>query len=420
MNFLTTGEKIRSLRKKMDMRQQELEDINITRAFISMIETGKRGLSKDTAKIIADKLSGKAQSIGLELAIDTDYLLRTPSEDAEIYCYDKLNNFPTNDEIDVIVSIAKSYSLIKVEAMAYKILGDYNFENKNNIESFIQYMISLDLYKETEEKAVLSYLYYRLGLCKLNQLEYIEAISFFNRADHYSRLYDNIQIKKSTTYSRALAYKSLQKYNEGLKYAEKFIVMCNKEVDVNEYAEANILKVKCLSCMNNGDKAISLLDNLVRELSISKVEIKWQVYKDIAKVYLEEGCMGKSMQYLELAEELVNNVDNKQLACVYINKAKVYLRNKFLDDAALFINKCLRLSAEKDDLTVESYYILIDIYSGKKDFVNLKNTYIKLLEILKDKEYYKQEVLKLYNKLALLYLEQNDIEMCKKYLYMIS
>lgn len=420
MNFLTTGEKIRSLRKKMDMRQQELEDINITRAFISMIETGKRGLSKDTAKIIADKLSSKAQNIGLELAIDTDYLLRTPSEDAEIYCYDKLNNFPTNDEIDVIVSIAKSYSLIKVEAAAYRILGDYSFENKNNIESFIQYMISLDLYKETEEKEVLSYLYYRLGLCKLNQLEYIEAISFFNRADHYSKLYDNTEVKKSTVYSRALAYKNLQKYSEGLKYAEKFIAMCHKEVDINEYAEANILKIQCLSCMNNGDKAASLLDNLVKELSISKVEIKWQVYKDIAKAYLEEGCMGKSMQYLELAEELVNNVDNTQLACVYINKAKFYLRNEFLDEAAMVTNKCLRLLAEKDELTVEAYHILGDIYSRKKDFINLKNTYIKLLDILRDKEYYKQEVLMIYNKLALLYLEQNDIEMCKKYLYMVS
>jgi transcriptional regulator with XRE-family HTH domain len=119
MIFFTTGEKIKNLRKKLGMRQQELEDENLTRAFISMIETGKRGLSKDTARVIAEKINNKAIKLGMSLNIDEQYLLRSPGEDAEIYCMEKLNGIPTIDEIDVIIDIAKKYNLLKVEARAY-------------------------------------------------------------------------------------------------------------------------------------------------------------------------------------------------------------------------------------------------------------------------------------------------------------
>jgi transcriptional regulator with XRE-family HTH domain len=420
MNFLTTGEKIRSLRKRMGMRQQELEDENITRAFISMIETGKRGLSKDTAKLIASKLSKKAQCVGVNLFIDENYLLRTPSEDAEIYCNDKLSNFPTNDEIDVIINIAKTYKLIRVEALANKILGDYSFKGKRNTEAFIYYLICLDLYKETSEKELLPYLYHRLGLCKLNESAYVEAISFFSRSDYYSKIYEGFSIEKDNLYYIALGCKHLGRYNEGLKYIEKYLLICDKKTESNEYARVSILKAHYYAAMGNGNKAIYLLDELIADLHSYKTELNKNIYIEASRLYLSEGHLEKSLSYLQLADNIVDNVDNIDSACVYLLKGKIYLAQKSYEEAALEANNCLRLAFGKDELMLRAYDILIDIYSFKKDFVNLRNTYTKLLELLKDKEGYSEEILKLYNKLALLYLEQNDVEMCKKYLSMVS
>lgn len=420
MNFLTTGEKIKSLRKKLGMRQQELEDINVTRAFISMIETGKRGLRKDTAKLIAEKLYRKAKSQGLHLAIDENYLLRTPSEDAEVYCYNKLNNFPTNDEIDVIMEIAKNYGLVKVEAMANKIIGDYSFREDKNTQAFMHYLISLDLYKETEERTVFSYLYYRLGLCKFNRLEYTDAISFFNRAEHYLAFCNNTGIEKDIIKNKALAYKNLNDYKEYQSYAERYLHLSDKIKDINQYAKAVIMKADSVYILGNDSKATSLIEEMFVEIGNFKGKLNWDIYLEIASLYLSMGFFERSLSYVQLAEDAVNNVDNIQLACAYLIKAKVYLVKNSNNEAILFCNKCLKLGSDNEALMVECYNILIHIYSLYNDFINLKNTYIKLLDILKDKESYKEEVLKLYSKLALLYLEQNDMEMCKKYLNMVS
>lgn len=50
MNFLTSAEKIRKLRKELGMSQKDLSADGITRPFISLIESGKRSMSYNTAK----------------------------------------------------------------------------------------------------------------------------------------------------------------------------------------------------------------------------------------------------------------------------------------------------------------------------------------------------------------------------------
>jgi tetratricopeptide (TPR) repeat protein len=420
MIFLTTGEKIRSLRKKLGMRQQEIEDKNITRAFISMIETGKRGLSRETAKIIAEKFNEKLKSFNLGITVDTDYLLRTPEEDAEIYCYEKLDNIPTNDEIDVIIDICRKYNLTKVEAKAYKILGDYCFDRGSFVEAFINYMVSLDLFKETEDKNLLPYLYNRLGCCKLNNLEYIETISFLNRARHYSHKLNNKEVEKSCIYNLAAAYKCLGKFNEAIYYIDKYIELSDKGCELNEIVSASILKAQCFNNMANSDKALSILQELMIDTEGKDLELAWHIYSEMAMVSLSEGKLEKSLDYLDKAEAAGKGRDSINLGSTYLSKAKIYIRKGIYDEALKFAVKSLKTSTEVNSLVIDAYHVLIDIYSHKKDFLNLKNTYTKLLDILRDKECYKEEVTKLYNKLALLYLEQNDIEMCKKYLHMVS
>ena len=92
MEFLTPGQKIRNIRIKLNMNQQDLVSENITRPLISMIETGKRNLTYDTANTIMGKFNKKAKKLGIDLNIDIDYLLRHQYEDANIYCLQKLKN----------------------------------------------------------------------------------------------------------------------------------------------------------------------------------------------------------------------------------------------------------------------------------------------------------------------------------------
>jgi tetratricopeptide (TPR) repeat protein len=423
MIFLTTGEKIRSLRKKFAMRQQELEDENITRAFISMIETGKRGLSRDTARNIAEKLNKKAESLGMSLDIDGDYLTRTPAEDAEVYCLQKLNNLPTKDEIDVIIGVARRHGLTKVEAQAYRVLGDYEADTQNFMQAFINYMISLDLYKNTDDNSFIAYLYNKLGYCKSEQLEYIEAVSFFARACHYSVLFNDKKTEKYSIYNMARSLKKLEKYNEALEYLDKYLEMCNKKEEFRDYFYANVLKANCYNCSQNREKALSIYNELIMDETVKDHEgLSWYIYNNIGAIYLEANNLCESLQYLNKAEQIGMEKDKKNLAWTYIQKGNLYIQKGQFDEALKYANKGLKLSGEFNDTntTINAYHKLIEIYIELRDFTCLKNSYIKLLDVIKNKAIYKDEVIKIYNKLALLYLEQNDIEMCKKYLQMAS
>jgi tetratricopeptide (TPR) repeat protein len=422
MIFLTTGEKVKSLRKKFNMRQQELEDENITRAFISMIENGKRGLSKETAKHISSKLSKKAEELGMNLNIDEAYLLRTPQEDAEVYCLEKLNNTPTSDEIEVIIGISQKYNLINVEAQAYKTLGDYEFDLGNSMNAFMNYILSLDLYKDTQDKKFLPYLYNRLGICKIKQLEYIEAISLLNRANHYSKLYGNKEIEKYSIYNLARIHKKLKKYDESLELIEKYLHLCSKAANYKEYIYAKVLKANCYNGKGSTEKAISIFMDMLEGVNGQEDESLWYAYNNLAAIYLEQNNLDKSLEYFEKAEKALENSEKRNLSYTYIQKAQVYIRQRKYDEALKLVSKGLKLTIEYNEIegSLKAYYVLTDIYNELRDFQNLKATYIKLLDILKSKEYYKQEVNKVYNRLALLYLEQNDIEMCKKYLNMAS
>lgn len=419
MIFFTTGEKIKNLRKKFGMRQQELENENLTRAFISMIETGKRGLSKDTARVIAEKINNKAIKLGMSLNIDEEYLLRSPGEDAEIYCVEKLNGIPTIDEIDVIIDIAKKYNLLKVEARAYRTLGDYYFDNKDYINASIDYILSVDTFKDTDDRSLLGYLYNRLGLCRSEQSEYTRAAAFFDRANYYSTIHKNRNIEKSSLYNIAKVYKELSSFDKALNSIDKYLLLCDKKNEFSNYIHANILKANCYSSKGNIDKSLLIYMSLINEFE-DEDELLWYIYTNLGLVYMEQENYEISLRFFDKAEKVGEVKIKKKLADTYAHKSRVYMKMKAYDEVLNYVNKSIKLASEvnEPDIIPEGYRILTELYTELNDFQSLKNTYMKLLELLKNKEQFKETVNRIYNKLALLYLEQNDVEMCKKYLRM--
>lgn len=89
MKFINPGEKIKETRKYLKMKQQDLQDEEISRGLISMIEIGQRSLNKDVATKIVQKFCTRAEDLGIKLELDVEYFLRTQKEDAELYSIKK-------------------------------------------------------------------------------------------------------------------------------------------------------------------------------------------------------------------------------------------------------------------------------------------------------------------------------------------
>jgi len=132
MRFLSTGEKIKKLREQLNVTQEDLIAENVTRGLISMIETGRRDISYNTALRLAENFNTKAEELNIILNIDEAYLMRSPSEDAEIYCLNKLkNNNITEGTIKEIFQLINEYDLLSVKGKTYFKLGEIDLENKN-------------------------------------------------------------------------------------------------------------------------------------------------------------------------------------------------------------------------------------------------------------------------------------------------
>lgn len=71
-----------------------------------MIGSNKRDITYATAVKLVDKLNEKAEGLDVILNIDEAYLMRSPREDAEVYCMNKLKNEDiTQEEITEILKL---------------------------------------------------------------------------------------------------------------------------------------------------------------------------------------------------------------------------------------------------------------------------------------------------------------------------
>ena len=159
MKFITPGKKLKSTRKYLKMSQKDLVDENITRGLISMIEIEKRELSSNVASNLVEKFKKRAKELGIFLEIDTDFFLRSPNEDAKLYCLKKFKETLNNKDIIEILEIANKFNLLNIKAIAYMELGEYYYASQNYNEAFFNYNNSIDIFKNINQNHKIPYIY---------------------------------------------------------------------------------------------------------------------------------------------------------------------------------------------------------------------------------------------------------------------
>lgn len=411
MKFLNTAEKIKEIRKKLKMNQEDLVDESLTRGFVSMIETGKRGISKDTAEIICNKFKERAEEIGLELNIDASYLIRDPRTEAEFYCTKHLEGLKKVSDIEKIINIAKEYKLDEVLAKAYLQLGDIFFNEKDYLKAYINYLNALDYYKSINGSHMEPYLYNRLGHCKLNRLEILEALVYFNLANYHAILQNDEKIKKMSIYNIALCNKRLDRTDTALEYIDIYLSLCNKDKDFIIYIYINVLKAICYEAKDSIDTSICLLTDLIKEFKDPTDPLLGYVYNNLAEFYLKKGNLDKSLIYFNKAQEIRTNKDINNLSHTLIGKASIYIQKKLYKQAISLISEGLNLAHANNDVEylLKGYLMLADAYLNLKCNKDAENVYKTLSGLLKKNgNIYKSELIGVYIKMARLYFEQND------------
>jgi tetratricopeptide (TPR) repeat protein len=416
MIFLTMGEKVRKLREQLDLKKEDLQTEDDSVGLISMIETGKKDLSYATAIRLAEKFRKKSCELNLVLNVDADYLMRSPNEDAELYCLGQLKNDEiAEDTIYEVLSLSEEYDLLQIKAKTYFKMGQINEEKKNYDDACKNYDDAIKIYKTMGKDKELDYIYLRMGSCKCKNLQYDTAIVYFNLSEYYSFVYDNIEVEKLSLYNLANAYKYLNKIDLALETVEKCLAISNEKDICYNYA-INI-KSNCYESKREYDKAIDTYNVLITKIADKKNPILGYVYNNLGLNYCHKNDFKESLRYFEMAEKFKMEFNKSTLSHSIIEKSSVFLRQHLYTDAIETIELGLKYAKEYEDMEylLKGSYILCDIYDKTDDNENLEIVYLNLIELLKttDNEH---KLKAIYDKLALVYLKQGKIDLCKKYL----
>ncbi|MBZ9686671.1 helix-turn-helix domain-containing protein [Clostridium estertheticum] len=425
MEFLTIGEKIKNLRKILGIRQEELTTIGVSRNFISMVENNKRKLSLKTSELLIKTFKLKSKEIGMNLDIDKKYLLKSPQDEAMEYCIEKINDDLLIEEIDSLIDICNRYNLFDILSTLYVKKGNILYSSSKYSEAFTHYYDALVIYNSINSLEDKAFIYNKLGRCRLQTLEYFESMSFFTKAYNLSLIGNYKLVKKNSLYNISLVYKKLNKIDDALEHINKYINICDYDIDFFDIIDARILEANCYSSKNEYNITIQIYKEILNKKNQLKNSMLGNIYNNLALAYLEVNDCENSLFYFNKSQELREVSDKSKLHRTLIYKANVFIRNKIFNEATNLLTKGFDMSVVYKDLeyTILSFNMLEKIYIDLCDNKRLINLYEEMLEILGSRENIQSLLLiytKISNKLALINIENNDIEKCKNRLQTLN
>jgi tetratricopeptide (TPR) repeat protein len=416
MDFLTMGEKVRKLREQLDLNQEDLQTEKVSRGLISMIETGKRDVSYATAIKLAEKFNQKADKLNIILNVDADYLMRSPNEDAEMYCLGQLKDDEiSQSKINEILQLSEEYDLIGIRAKIYFKMGQINEEKKNYEDACKNYEDAIKIYKTMGKDKELGQIYLRMGISKGKNLQYDTSIVYFNLSQYYSFVYEDKKIQQSSLYNLANAYKKINKIDLALDTVQKYLNIAD-ETDLFYNFGFNT-KAICYELKGDYNRAIDTYNVLLNKISDNKNPILGYVYNNLGLNYCHKNDFKESLKYFEMAEKFKMEFNKSNLSHSLIEKSNVFLKQNLYTDAIKTIELGLKYAKGYKDMEylLKGSYILSDIYDKIDDSENLETVYLNLIELLKTNEN-ERNLKSIYDKLAIIYLKQDKIDSCKKYL----
>lgn len=425
MEFISGNKKIKLLRKQLRMTQQEFQDSHFTRGYLGLLENGRRNITLQASRIIAEKFMRKAKELNLELDLEEDYFSRSVEEDAKIYCEKILKNDLSMDELNEIMNIGEKYNLNSVEAKVYRRKGDLYFNENQYLEAYKNYFYSMDILRGEEPNIEICYVYNRLGYSKSLLLDYEEAIVYFNKAIYNAEMLKDERVLRYATYNLSVAYSCINKFHEAIDIINKFIHRIDIEKEFLNYVYVNILKANCYEGLNEMDNSIIILKDLIEIVKErnddESTRLLGLIYNNLGSLYRREEKLSKALDYYNKSQQIRNRVDNKNVSHTLIEKANIYISKKLYDEAIMIIELGIEKASEYNDYEYifKGYELLEKIYCKLDRREELEKIIEAAIEVLKNTNNLDLKI-KYYTKLQELYFKDKEYEKAEKCLNMIQ
>ncbi|MBK1813388.1 helix-turn-helix transcriptional regulator [Clostridium sp. YIM B02505] len=387
MNFYKPNEKIKFMRKNLHMSQADLENTNMTRAFISMMESGRRNVTKTSSKLLYEKFSERAKALGIELNIDEDYFSTLPQEDAKAFCEKELKKDISHQYIEYLIAIAVRFDLDDILAEAYKKDGDKYYREGNYNNAFMSFTNALGKLKELKNFKEQLFIYNCLGVCKSEISEHKDAVFYFQECINYSVQQQDYYHYIKASFNLARAYSYLQRYEECLKLINENILESNLHVDEQYKINAMIIRANALYSLDKQEEALSEYYSIIDEVGDENELVLSIVYTNLGEHYYKVDQLDKSLKYTNEAQRLKNKVNKRSLSVVLNTKGKILFKQGLLDESALVLELAVSKAKEYGnyDSLLENLKDLIKVYEKMNDIDKMKELSMELINLHENK-----------------------------------
>lgn len=384
-NILSPGNKIKSLRKEYDISQDDLSRNGLKRTTLSMIETGKNGLTKKTGELVVKNFNEVFLEKNIDKKISLDYLIESLESQVESKLLDYLKELEQDESrIDFILKEMNYYRYhLKSSELSFyvsKKIGDIYFKKENYFEAVIAYTQIFDYLIELRElidSQILSNAIFNCLASYFYLRKYKESLNLYKIVEH---LEDNLDYAgKVLIFKLFLCTKmELGEYNDCIrKISEKNRTI---RLDSMSQLEFRMIELECNIALENYYTAHLILKSIRMEN-----DKKIKMYSD-----LKEALIYKNNNELIKLENLVlslkNIIDLEDESCVY--KKELYydfalclLALDQFEEAEKYLLKSINIYNSKNYLSAK---LLIQLYSEKylkEGILNIKNILLEFVDL---------------------------------------
>ncbi|MEG0308103.1 MAG: helix-turn-helix domain-containing protein [Clostridium sp.] len=416
MNFFSPGEKIKILRKKLNIKQIELEEIGVSRNYISMVESDKRNLSGETLEKLVEFFKNKAAVLDVNIDIDKDNLVLSKEGQALNYCNNKLLSDLDLTEINRLISIGEKYKLLDILSTVYFLKGDLLYSENLFDKAIVFYYDTLELYDSNTDDTIKAQVYNKLGKCKLQTLCYEEALAYFFKCHfHLNECTDKVSYQ-NCIFNIAITYKKMGEFDNSLLYINKLLSILNADDNLDIYIDMMILEANCYISKNEYTAAIKIYNHTINAYGSKLGTSLGYIYNNLGLIYTDINEIDNALDYFNKAISIKKDMDQATLSHPIIYKSKVYLKCNYQNQAIELLEQGISLAKSCFDreYMLLGYTMLEEIYRGLNNYEKLENIYLNLIDILKDTD--SNELIDIYIKLSVLYLDNCKYEKCKEFL----
>ncbi len=393
MKILSTGEKIRKQRKKLNMTLKDLAGDRITISQISLIESGKANPSIDLLK-----------DLGESLNLPLEYLLESERSQALKLCkyYEnmafcfiyKKDLKEASSFLDKIDKVSKKYDIKEFKYKYLYIRGILSYEQESFNEARAYFLegnigfIHLKMYTELVE----SYIY--LSYICINTKDNLSAIMYLSSAIKVIELhfpYHDILFFK-VYYLISINYFKILDFYHGEFYLKKSMDILNKIYNPEENINSFIHKSIDYMDVDDLDNAMKF-SRMSRDYFeiINRMKDRELVQIGISNKLIEDNDISKAILYLDRAKHIDSDFNFNNVFYIYKSFILLYIRNNDVSSAKEYLDKYqCSLNLDNIEYMLEFYMLKYKVHILEKSYGDAEIALILLYNFSKENGLYKE------------------------------